>query len=139
MTLSVPALEPTSPPDTGASRLRPPVAMIFSATSWLQTVKSSSCRSLLCSERCLQRLSLRRTKKLQHEPYLEPALVKASLQLGMADFTRHAIQQPHLGQILDGQRLHLRRFYFFGLYISSSICLCLGGFLLLIGIDLLID
>ncbi|MNT94062.1 hypothetical protein D3C72_2356710 [compost metagenome] len=27
----------------------------------------------------------------------------------------------------------------FGLYVSSGICLCLGGFLLLVGIDLLID
>jgi hypothetical protein len=40
---------------------------------------------------------------------------------------------------LDGQRFYLRRFYLFSLYVSSGVCLCLGGFPLLVGIDLLID
>ncbi|MNR40799.1 hypothetical protein D3C85_1591240 [compost metagenome] len=35
--------------------------------------------------------------------------------------------------------MHLRRFYLFGLYVSRGVCLCLGGFLLLVGIDLLIN
>lgn len=50
-------------------------------------------------------------------------------QLGIAVFTRDAIQQPGLDQVLDGQRLHLRRFYLFGLYVSRGVYLCLGGFL----------
>lgn len=61
------------------------------------------------------------------------------LQFSIAIFARHAIQRPRLGQILGGQRLHFRRFYLFGLYVSSGVCLCLGGFLLLVGIDLLIN
>lgn len=55
-------------------------------------------------------------------------LIKASLQLGIAVFARDAIQQPSLGQILDGQRLDLRRVYLFSLYVSSGVCLCLGVF-----------
>ena len=69
----------------------------------------------------------------------QKVLVKAPLQFSIAVFPRHAIQQPSLGQILDGQRLHLRCFYLFGLYVSRGVCLCLGGFLVLVGIDLLID
>ena len=69
----------------------------------------------------------------------QKVLVKASLQLGIAVFTRDAIQEPGLGQILDVQRLHLRRFYLLGLYLSRRVCLCLGGFLVFVGIDLLIN
>ena len=69
----------------------------------------------------------------------QKVLVKAPLQLGISIFTRDAIQQPGLGQILDGQYLHLRRLFLLGFCVRRGMSLCLGGFLLLVGIDLLIN
>ncbi|MCY1451510.1 hypothetical protein D9M71_683800 [compost metagenome] len=66
-------------------------------------------------------------------------LGKAPLQFSIAIFARHAIQQPGFGQILDGQRLHLRRFYLLGLCVRCGMRLCLCGFLVFVGIDLLIN